>query len=278
VDLGAHFGFFSKLPAAEIRKLSFRVITEIESVSDILHPMADHCSSYTDLKIKLASVKAQLKRMKMKMWQLKMQIAKSRIAEVLDNRDEDDDVVPQCSALLEELNRLAQLPKHAREFSNGLYELSFVLQRISPKAFRTLRQILPFPCPSSVQNRFGPEEQRIKRCLTNLPETRYLMIEYREHLSISCEIPCVLGVDATSMTGTGLQMITNSAHVVTFLILPFRHDFPDLLIYSIPHATGKIDHDVLEMRHALHDIMIQNGFVCHFDATDGDAGVQPAHN
>jgi hypothetical protein len=278
VDLGPHLFFFSKLLPSEIRKLSFRKITEIEPMSVILHPLvADRCSTYNDLKLKLARAKAHLKQMKTKMSRLKAQITKSRMKEVFDDLDDEDDVVLQCPALLEELYRLAQFPKHAREFSDSLYELSFVLQRISPKAFRVLRQILPFPSPSSIQNRWGPEKNRIKTCLTNLDEACHLMVEYRERLHISCEIPCVLGADATSMTATGLQMRTNSAHVFTFLILPFRHDQADLLVYSIPHPTGKFDAAVLQMRDALHDMMTRNGFSCHFDATDGDAGVQPIH-
>jgi hypothetical protein len=48
-DLGDHLAFFSNLSLGEGRKLSFRVIAEIEPISDILPPLAvDHQPSYTD--------------------------------------------------------------------------------------------------------------------------------------------------------------------------------------------------------------------------------------
>jgi hypothetical protein len=90
------------------------------------------------------------------------------------------------------------------------------------------------------------------------------MMQYRGHFNVPGKVPCVLGMDATSMTGTGIKLRTNTGHVFAFLILPLCHECPDWHIHSVPHATGKMDGDVLAIRNALHEVMTRNGFTCHF--------------
>jgi hypothetical protein len=67
VDLGRHQAFFRGLSFVATRDFSLRVIPEIEPISVLLRPLVtDRHPNHIDLRAKLASAKAQLRRMRAK--------------------------------------------------------------------------------------------------------------------------------------------------------------------------------------------------------------------
>jgi hypothetical protein len=151
--------------------------------------------------------------------------------------------------------RLAKIPKNVRDFSSPLYELSFALQKMSPKAYRLPRQIFPFACPKSFEKRRRRPKSIIKEYLTDRHKASELMTGCREAPEISVPVPCVSAFDAISMTAMGIKLRNNSHHAFRYIILPLYHELPISLIHSVPHMTDRIDTMVVGMRSLLHEIL-----------------------
>jgi hypothetical protein len=61
------------------------------------------------------------------------------------------------------------------------------------------------------------------------------------------------------------------------MLLLIDHHYPDLLIRSVWHKSGKIDAAIRDIRDSLCRVLAQNGFSCHSVATDGANGVEGQH-
>lgn len=187
--------------------------------------------------------------------------------------------------LSELVARQAEDPNR-RRYSDTLKEFAYVLHALSPKAHAFVRQALPLPSVATIVTHAEEETMRITRALggpDGVPIGPSLS-EYLQQYRHTEEIPdgnicrCTLSFDATSATATGIKgRWSQSGSCFAFLMLPLDHRYPDLLIRSVYHKTGKIDAAIREIRNALVRVLEQNGFVCHFVATDGDSGVDGRH-
>jgi hypothetical protein len=155
-----------------------------------------------------------------------------------------------------------------------MYKFAFLLNNASPKAYRILREVLPFPSVTAIRTfwltTIADTRCRIEGDLEdcNVPE---LLNEYRAYCDIPSDavIPCTLGFGATSVTETGIVTNKMYQNSFSFLVCPLSHDRPDLLVHSMPHATGRIDAEVLATKDELIGILCENGYRPVFVATAG---------
>jgi hypothetical protein len=232
---------------------------------------------------------------------LRQRVARYEIREEVDETDKDEIVasvaqeesphpgsppVQQGSNtpndLLNEMNQLALVAKTRRRYSTNMWKFAFLIDRICPHDFPVLGAALPFPEDSSVRSHWKEERNVILKCVQcSEPESLYRLLgDYRRVWEIPPGqfIPSTLAFDATSVSQTGIQSSRKSSeNCFAFIVLPLECKFPDILVHSMPHATGRIDRSVLQERDKLIAHMRQNGFIPIFIATDGDNGVANFH-
>jgi hypothetical protein len=199
---------------------------------------------------------------------------------VNDETDADESLT---QVLLDELAQIARLPGCQRSYSEALKKAAFALHTLSPKCYRLLREFLLFPSVSTIDERFQPEKKVIRKCLKGQDMTKVseLLRDYRIRYSVpeDLKLYCTLAFDATSASQTGIKVKNKfSENSFAFMMLPLSHIWPDLLIHSIPHASGRIDDEIRGIRDKLCEVMGANGFSSTFVATDGDTGVSGAHH
>jgi hypothetical protein len=169
-----------------------------------------------------------------------------------------------------------------RRYCPSMYKFSFLLNNASPKAYRILREVLPFPSVTSLTNYWHTEmlnyRDRIEGKL-GCQDPEQLLEIYREYCAIPPEqgIPCTLGFDATTVSETGIITRKSYQNSFAFLVQPLHHELPDLLIHSMAHGTGRIDGIVLERKDNLVEVLCNRHFLPFFVATDGDTGMSPIH-
>jgi hypothetical protein len=184
--------------------------------------------------------------------------------------------------VLAELNHLICVSPKQRRFSGELTQFAYSLHMISPRAYRYIREVLPLPSPRSVSNWLEPLKATIAAALdektgpANLPA---FLEQYRsQHEIPDRPFHCTLAFDATSVTATGLPGKANdSGSCFAFIMLPLDHRCPNLLIRSIRRPCGQIRADINDAKDQLVAILNRCGFPCVFLGTDGDRGMNEAH-
>jgi hypothetical protein len=90
-------------------------------------------------------------------------------------------------------------------------------------------------------------------------------------------VPAALAFDSTPVSSAGVNRPWKTGSNFTFMLLPLDHRLPDAVLKSVKHPPGHINLGIRDLRDELLEIMKQNGFLCHFIATDGDNGVKGSH-
>jgi hypothetical protein len=91
------------------------------------------------------------------------------------------------------------------------------------------------------------------------------------------QIPATLAFDATPVSSTGIGQSWSTGSSFAFILLPLDHSHKQLVIKSAWHKNGKINQEVRDLRDKLLEVLKGNGVLCHFVGTDGDNGVDGAH-
>ena len=200
--------------------------------------------------------------------------------------------------LIKELNSNLGKNKFFIRYSPELYQLSWILYLTSPKCYKILRQLLPFPNRSILYNKFGKDLAQIKRELTDLNEMRCLLNLY---YSTECElikkqnnkIIVSLCIDAFYFRSfQGLQggsskkysyVINESAedeimnNGFIFLLAPLTPKIPSKIVHIETSPNGSYDEQISEISKIVFDQVQNCGFRIWFKATDGDSGLHEEH-
>jgi hypothetical protein len=184
--------------------------------------------------------------------------------------------------ILQELTRQMPIDPKLRRFSSVLVTFSFSLHAVSARAYRQLREVLPFPSSRRLQDLARPEKAMIAAAVDQetgsaaLPD--YLR-DYRiRYQLVDQRVLCTLAFDATSVTATGLpRKETDAGSSFAFLMLPLDHRYSNLLVRSIVRQNGKITDDIIFMKDELFRTLYECGFSCMFIATDGDNKMDAIH-
>jgi hypothetical protein len=269
-----------------------------ERIDDI---MADLCATdvpRNQTRMKILNLTRGYRLLEKELKAVKARLAEYEIQEVVNDETDEDSVVSQSEdvpvdaipadspsiqqSLLNELNQLIELPKCRRRYSENIWKISFLLDRTSGLNYRVVCVLLPFPADRSVRGYWAPQRLAIMANLqgSGLQSLEQLVSDYRRLWNLGEEcLPCTLAFDATSVTKTGIQDSKKpSEFCFAYMVLPLHCDFPDLLIHSNPHKTGRIDQSVLQTRDDLANNLPRCGFFPAFVATDGDNGVSKIHD
>jgi hypothetical protein len=90
-------------------------------------------------------------------------------------------------------------------------------------------------------------------------------------------VPATLAFDATPVSSTGVSQPWKTGSNFIFMLLPLDSRLPDAVLKFVKHPQGHVDFGIRDLRDELLGIMKQNGFLCHFIATDGDNRVEGSH-
>jgi hypothetical protein len=190
------------------------------------------------------------------------------------------DDAPIGLQILQELTKQMPLDPTLRRFSSVMATFSFSLHAISARAYRQLREVLPFPSPRRLQDLTRPAKAMIAAAVDEktghaaLPDS---LRDYRAKCNLgNRQVFCTLAFDATSVTATGFPG-KDSGSSFAFLMLPLDHRDSNLLVRSIGRPRGKIADDIIAMKETLVGILSECGFSCIFIATDGDHRMDAAH-
>jgi hypothetical protein len=188
--------------------------------------------------------------------------------------------LPPLPPLLAECVALATGPANLRRYSDAFRKFSFAVHAISPQGYRLLRVAgYPFPSVTTLQDFIRHEKELIVNALEGGEELTGYLQKYRETTGLTNEVvPCVMAFDAAAVSATGLPTKGKSpGNVFAFMLLPLDHRLPDLLVKSIRWQTGRMDEHIRAKKDELVEVLQQNGFECHFVATDGDSGMRVCH-
>jgi hypothetical protein len=263
----------------------------------ILEEGADPIEIIRCLKAKLGARAAELKRanceiagLKGENTKLKAKLDAPKEERFTGRAQDDSQEVPRnyeperTVRILHKLLDLAKGDPRGRRYDQEIYDVAALLYSINANCYRSAREIFPLPSPESIAVHFKAEVDQIKFCIEtgNEEVTNAYLQHYRETHGIGQgrKIPCVLALDATSVTATGVggKGKNGTESCFAFLVLPLDHNLPDLLIRSIRHETGRIDAEILAVLEHTLVILGANDFDCRFVATDGDAGTNVLHN
>jgi hypothetical protein len=182
--------------------------------------------------------------------------------------------------LLAECVELAGVEPNQRRYSDVFRKFSYAIHAISAQSYRLSRVAgFPFPSVTTLRDFIRHEKELIIQALEGGEELIEYLQKYRETTGLTDEVvPCVMAFDAAAVSATGLATKGNSpGNVFAFMLLPLDHRLPDLLVKSIRWPTGRMDADIRAKKDELVDVLLQNGFECHFVATDGDSGMSVCH-
>jgi hypothetical protein len=180
---------------------------------------------------------------------------------------------------LSELLALAVKRPATRSFSDDMKSICYALYTVSPQAYRFARQILPLPSATTLSSFMSDEKQFLGLALAGGRESARYLQEYRQKLRLGDNpVPSVLAFDATAANATGVKLDKNAPNAcMTYIILPLDHRLPDLVLRSYLGQNGRIGDEALKVKDKCVQAMTRAKFVCHFVATDSDAGTNPLH-
>jgi hypothetical protein len=115
-----------------------------------------------------------------------------------------------------------------------MHQLAYVLHSYWPQAYRLLRCVLALPREDWLRVRFGEDVERIEVVLEDVGALPAFLADYRTRNGIVAgAVPkVVLGMDATSLSRTGVRLVPGSVGgVMAYLMMPLDRRFPDVLIH-----------------------------------------------
>jgi hypothetical protein len=182
--------------------------------------------------------------------------------------------------LLEWVNLVGERCANRRRYSENMHKLAFVLNGLSPVAYRVLRCYLPLPCPSTIHNVFGDamiETQLILMETDNLDE--FLATWRRQHGIREDEaVDVVLAFDATSCRATGLlKTPSRNEGIMVFMMLPLDPRFPGTVLHVRPTASMKVDLETKTEEEVIRAKLAASRFNVKAVATDADPGTNQRH-
>ena len=108
-----------------------------------------------------------------------------------------------AKSFIVEISKNLKVPKNRRRYSNEFYDFSMLLYTQSPKSYRILRQIYPFPSEYCLRKKYADIIFQISRSLVDFKYS----IELLKSIQIKGE--CTLAIDAfcfKSFSGTSLGL------------------------------------------------------------------------
>jgi hypothetical protein len=192
---------------------------------------------------------------------------------------EPEPPLPLQVRLVNELCTLVTTPPNERHYSDDLKKVCWVIYSLSPKSYRVTHKVLPVPSATTLLSFMRDRKIAATAALTGGDELDEYLQEYRKNVQMPDEsVPCVLAFDATPVVPTGVRFDkTGKESCFAFLLLPLDHRYPDTLLKSVLWKNGAISAPILKVKDDLCARLAANQFKCHFIATDGDSGMNPAH-
>lgn len=177
-------------------------IKEIQSLEEQLENQQKYFTMQdTKRKMKIQNLKFQIAEM-----QKKKTIQKFEELNECQKNDYDNEKDPSkfiSQSFIVEISNNQKLPKNRRRYIDDFYNFAILLYLQSPKTYRSLRQMFPFPCEDCLIEKYSASISKISRSLVDIKYSFYLLKE----LGISGE--CTLAIDAfcfRSFSGTSLGL------------------------------------------------------------------------
>jgi hypothetical protein len=163
-----------------------------------------------------------------------------------------------------------------RRYCSQVCDLSFLLHRYSPEAYELLRQYLPLPARSTLQERFGPIlRERILDMtdITRLEER--VRRHFEEHHIPMAGQQVILALDATGISDNGAD--GGAGYCFAFGMLFVDPAIPDVWLHVTSAQTGAHGQAAL-LQNQILEILRSLGLRVRFLATDGDHGLDGLHH
>ena len=205
-----------------------------------------------------------------------------------EDENEDDPRDPSLTArLLHECSQFSMSPGCKRQYSEFLLDLSELIASSSPKTYRIIRQFLPLPGPSCLNEHFSETVTRFKNQLLDQGEA----CEGARQIALSrggvSETPIIstIGIDAFAFrTFTGratlgaMQERQEYTNGFLFVEIPLDSSYPVKVLHVEPKTNGSYD-GTIDKRFTLISEALRKhcGRQIWFKATDGDPYLHREH-
>ena len=296
-----------KLTVEVWRPVKIRPVLAISASSSFEKFPDNSCSNH----VKLMNLSRTIMRLEKKNSTLKSLVTKLRttaqtrqIANTEGETPEADDK-PCCLNLtattLDELNTIQTFHRHRRRYGEMVLDISQMLYSLSPKAYRLLRQILPFPSPKTLWRHYGHQLKDISAALAGSDFTLNVT-KAIDSYDLTQSNTFTLAIDAfafRSFTNVTMDSSKNRDKIDTqanqesvhegsttvktlsngfmFLLIPLCSQQEPRLLHIAAKTNGSYDKSIHEIYIDLKSQLEQGGVKLWFKATDGDPYLHSEH-
>ena len=195
--------------------------------------------------------------------QVESEISDDEIKSYLKYREKFENLHPFQKEII--LNFFRE--KNGRDYSMEFKQFCYVLYNKSPREYKLLETLLPFPCYKTIHNNFENDISNYNEYITNVDSC----IEILKQKEIGIEgdfIPCVLSIDAFTTTIFKKQEIKDNNHCFIFNMQPFDTSIKSFILHLEPSGKGNGSKEIDEITNKI--LKIPSKFKILFISVDGD--------
>ena len=217
---------------------------------------------------------------------LEQYIMQTREEQEDTNEDEPGD--PSLTIrLLHECHECTVSPGCKRNYSEFILDLSELIASTSPKTYRILRQLLPLPSPSCLNDHFSGIVARLKTSLLEQGDVCEGVRQIALSRGGASQTPIIstIGIDAfafRTFTGGATMGTTQERQAYSngfvFLEIPLDSSYPVKVLHVEAKANGSYDSTIENRFTLISKALRQCGRQIWFKATDGDPYLHREHS
>jgi hypothetical protein len=179
--------------------------------------------------------------------------------------------------ILEEWSDMVGRDARDIRYSEKMLQLAFVVHSLSPIAYEFMRRYIRFPSRKTLDLHFMEELDDTK--LEILDKLSELLRNYREVNGCTGKVAVAVGMDATSVTRTGMKMEKGPGEgVMVFMLLPLCADLPSAVIHVASSRKMKIGADTATQKRRLLRHLRHADFDVVAITSDADPGTNAWHS